>query len=109
MTSEIVALVGVLTLLGACGQSADEIGNGDDPLESLAAPVPSQRYTVSYWTEISMDDPQLWSAAQAFCNGKYDDAHPNCRVVRQVRGLEHMSTPPALEADRSLRLTPPEQ
>lgn len=95
----------VLCLTAAgCRENAADIANGDDPLRALTVPVRSERYTTTYWTQVSIRDAELWTQAVAYCEDRIMD-YPNCEAVRHVDMLERMSRPPE-ESPRSFRLRP---
>lgn len=99
----VTILVLGLALVG-CRASDADIANGDDPIEALAVPHRSDRYTTTYWTQKSRSDVELWRQAVAFCEDKNDGDHPNCDAVRHVDMLEWMSRLPA-ESRRDFQLT----
>lgn len=82
-----------LSLVG-CGETDQEIANGDDPLKALEVPLRSDRYVSTYWTRKKIDDPELWAQAAAYCEDKNDGEHPNCDAVRYVQMIDRMSRPP---------------
>lgn len=89
----------------ACNQSDADVANGDDPMQALAVPHLSERYDVTYWTQTSARDKDLWAQAVSFCEGKDPREYPNCNVIRSVEIL--MPRPVEGQADStSLRIEP---
>lgn len=93
--------------MAGCAASDADIANGDDPLAALAVPHRSERYTTTYWTQTTRDDPELWARAVEYCQDKRAD-YPNCEAVRSVEALERMSRPPE-DQPNDFRLTVPQQ
>jgi hypothetical protein len=104
-----VVLLLISAVLPACAPSAEDVANGDDPMEALAVPHLSERYDVTYWTQTSFVDEELWERAVDFCEGIEDPRdYPNCNVVRSVKMLK--PEPRVEEPDSfSLMLTPWDQ
>jgi hypothetical protein len=84
-----VALACVLAV--GCLDSAEAIANGGDPLRALTVAHRSDRYTSTYWTQMSTTDSPLWEQAVEYCEGRTSGDHPNCDAVRQVQAVEQMS------------------
>ncbi|GMU67573.1 MAG: hypothetical protein AMXMBFR36_38470 [Acidobacteriota bacterium] len=61
------------------------------PLESLAAPLPSQTYGFSYWRDQARRRSAEWRAAVAACQDVEFHDRPNCLTVAALRHLELVS------------------
>lgn len=91
----------VAVVLPACGQVDEEVANGDDPIEALAVPHVSERYSVAYWTQTRDFDEDLWTRAVEFCEDVGGDLreNPNCQAVLQVRSFEQIHRVPLDQPD----------
>lgn len=78
----------ILSGITACGPREQDVANGDDPLRALAVGAVSERYDDAFWGQQRHEDPDLWARAKAYCEGKDVGAHPNCRPVLGLMGLE---------------------
>lgn len=97
-----------LAVIG-CTASDEDIANGDDPIEALAVPQRSERYTTAYWTYTKRDDPELWAEAVEYCQDKRAD-YPNCETVRQVQIIDPGRLPEDSPDTFNLRMSaPPDQ
>lgn len=74
-----------------CVDTAEAIANGGDPLRALTVAHRSDRYTPTYWTQMSTADSPLWEQAVEYCERRTSGDHPNCDAARQVRAVEQMS------------------
>lgn len=60
------------------------------PLESLAAAVPSRTFGLAHWRGEANADSALWRAAVAACAGAAFHDQPNCLSVAAARHLERV-------------------
>jgi hypothetical protein len=69
----------------ACGQSPEDLANGDDPVAALEASAPSTRYDSAYWANEAQSGSQLWTQAVEKCSDEKFATTPNCAVVAEQR------------------------
>jgi hypothetical protein len=86
--------VGFVLVVVGCGDTDEDIANGDDPMRALTVARRSERYGSTYWTQTGVADSALWAQAVAYCAGKASGDHPNCDAVHQVQAVEQMSRMP---------------
>lgn len=80
------SLLAVTFLAGGC--TAENVADGEDPIQALSASSPSTRYGESYWRQQLVQDSDVWQQAVAYCKpgdayrdyGKY----PNCTLVGEL-------------------------
>lgn len=60
------------------------------PLESLAAAVPSRTFGLAYWRDEAQSGSALWRAAVAACDPAAFHEQPNCLSVAAARHLERV-------------------
>lgn len=78
-----LAVLPFLTL--ACGPSAEDLANGDDPIASLRSTVRSSRFGEQYWRHELRSRSTVWAKAIEYCDAAEKADYPNCEVVRGVK------------------------
>lgn len=103
----LLCLAAIASGITACGPQEEDVANGDDPLQALTVGAVSQRYDDAFWGQQRHEDPDLWARAKTYCEDKDVGAHPNCRPVLGLMGLERTlerprSSSPGLEGSLDL-------
>ena len=76
------------SFLAACGQSQEQIANGEDPTVALGSTVKSSRYGDNYWIEQRDAGTDIWNEATSYCAATERANYPNCETVRAVAAIE---------------------
>lgn len=79
-------MLGIVFAL-ACGPSAEDVANGDDPIAALASTAKSSRYGHNYWIEQRDQKSEIWARAIAYCEPDEHANFPNCETVRSVQAV----------------------
>lgn len=61
-----------------------------EPIESLAAAVPSRTFDLAHWRQEARAGSAIWGAAVAACAGAAFHDQPNCLSVAAARHLERV-------------------
>lgn len=89
-----------LALLGAAASSCRPPVEAEDPIASLASPVPSARWGEEFWDGEAEKDTGVWREALGFCRGKATDDLPNCATVLSVYFLRRLEAGSRAEGER---------
>ena len=103
----ILAVAALLALLGGGALSsqlaARRLAESGQPLASLAAPLRSRAWDLSFWITQRAAGSDLWRRAAARCRNRAGAAYPNCTTVR----LASWWAPQAPALPFALLLAPP--
>jgi hypothetical protein len=103
----ILAAAALLALLGGGALSsqlaARRLAESGQPLASLAAPLRSRAWDLSFWITQRAAGSDLWRRAAARCRSRAGAAYPNCTTVR----LASWWAPQAPALPFALLLAPP--
>lgn len=88
----------LMALATGCAPSAEDVAEGDDPLDALTVGVTSERYDGRYWLLKRDEDRVLFDEAVAYCRGEQETErlaeHPNCGpVIAGARFAESRERP----------------
>ena len=85
LTATMVILSGLVACDSRDGGSGDA---GGDPIEALGSASLSADFDEAYWGEQRRSNPELWSRATEYCDGRDRTEYPNCRPVLSLLLLE---------------------
>ncbi|HVT16765.1 MAG TPA: hypothetical protein VHQ90_11395 [Thermoanaerobaculia bacterium] len=104
----LAAISALLLAVGGCAPDPQRIADGTDPLAALAVPAASRVYDLAFWAREERAASRRWRSALAYCRGRSEETHPNCRNVRLAAWWEAPPPLPPLPNVQTLReLAPP--
>jgi hypothetical protein len=103
----LTAMAGLAALLlavaGGCAPDPQRIADGKDPVAALAVPAASRVYDLAFWAREERAASRRWRSAVAYCRGREEETHPNCRNVRLAAWWEAPPPLPPLPPVQTLR------
>jgi hypothetical protein len=79
----VAAVLALAALAGLAARAADRrFADRAEPLQSLAAQVPSRTWDLAFWSTHQVARTPLWFAAIAYCLDRGEAAFPGCTAVR---------------------------
>jgi hypothetical protein len=93
----------LLAVAGGCAPDPQRIADGKDPLAALAVPAASRVYDLAFWAREERAASRRWWSALAYCRGREEETHPNCRNVRLAAWWEAPPPLPPLPPVPALR------